>query len=101
MLTTFCPCGSLLHYSDPVLQVVVERSIERFGPTVAVTTSAGTWFVDRHYYALHGLKRAALPRLARKYHWAKYVAPAVITVRMAVAGLTRQMRPPGARSRAS
>lgn len=66
-----CACGRALHYSDPAIQAYVERAIEELGETVLISTPAGTWYVPRHYYALHGLEVAALPRLARAYHWRK------------------------------
>jgi hypothetical protein len=66
-----CPCGRVLHYSDAAIQAYVERSIEERGPTVPASTPAGTWFVPRHFIALHGLTAAALPRLARAYGWGK------------------------------
>jgi hypothetical protein len=66
-----CACGRELHYSDAAIQAYVDCAIEELGPTVPVSTPAGTWYVPRHYYALHGLDAAALPRLARVYRWEK------------------------------
>jgi hypothetical protein len=64
-----CACGQPLHYSDPAIQAYVELMIEELGPTVPISTPAGTWDVPRHYLALHGIDTAELPRLARLHRW--------------------------------
>lgn len=56
-----CPCGRLLHYSDPQMREVVERLIASLGPNARVTVDGRTWLVPRHYIALHGLNRSELP----------------------------------------
>jgi hypothetical protein len=66
-----CDCGRPLHYSDPAIQLYVERAIAELGETLPIATPTGTWCVPRHYYALHGLTMASLPRLARLHHWKK------------------------------
>ena len=58
-----CPCGKPLHYTDPMLRLVVEKFIEVCGPNIRVTVGERTWLVPRHYIALHGLKADELPRL--------------------------------------
>jgi hypothetical protein len=68
---TLCPCGQPLHYSDPAIQAYVDLLIAELGPTIPVSTSAGTFHVPRHFIALHGLDASALPRLARLYRWGK------------------------------
>lgn len=64
-----CTCGSPLHYGDATALAHVQRGIDRWGATVRVPTPAGIYHVPRHYIALHGLKVADLPRLARRYGW--------------------------------
>lgn len=60
-----CPCGELLHYPHPPLREFVERMIDTFGPTQAVTRAGRTWVVPRHFTALHGLRN--LPQDAARY----------------------------------
>lgn len=58
-----CACGQPLHYPDPAIREKVEQIVENLGPFVHVTTPEGTWRVQRHYIALHGLKAEELPSL--------------------------------------
>jgi hypothetical protein len=69
MMARRCACGRALHYLRPAWQDYVERSIAACGPTVAVATPNGTWLVDKHFYALHGISLATLPQLAAVFHW--------------------------------
>lgn len=63
-----CPCGALLHYSDPQKESYVTKMVQERGENVPVTvTGVGTWLVPRHYIALHGFKAEELPELARRY----------------------------------
>ncbi len=40
-----CACGLALHYSDPAVQAFMQRAIDQWGPTVAVSIPEGTWYV--------------------------------------------------------
>lgn len=56
-MSELCHCGKPLHYTSMLMQAWVLSQIDRKGPTVPVTDSAGrTWIVPRHFIALHGLK---------------------------------------------
>ena len=68
-MTTLCPCGKPLHYTDAATRKWVEEQIAEHGPTVSVTVSGRTWKVPRHYIALHGLMAFDLPNLAKTYGW--------------------------------
>jgi len=61
-----CACGRPLHYSIPRLRAFIEDQNARTGETVIVTTPEGSWEVQRHYIALHGLKADDLPTLGFK-----------------------------------
>ena len=67
---THCACGAPLHYADPWVRRAVEQLVAVHGPTVQVTVPGGAWHVPRHWIALHGLRAAELPALARRYGWA-------------------------------
>lgn len=58
-----CHCGKPLHYSDPQVQVMMERLITELGPIIVVTLGSDSWEVPRHYIALHGLRAEDLPNL--------------------------------------
>jgi hypothetical protein len=45
---------------------VVEEAVSRLGPDVVVTGPDGSYSVQRHYIALHGLKTCELETLAEK-----------------------------------
>jgi hypothetical protein len=66
-----CSCGLPLHYASAQTRRQIERLVETSGPFVVVTTREGSWWVPRHYVALHGLRAAELPNLAERYHWEK------------------------------
>jgi hypothetical protein len=68
-----CACGRPLHYANYKTRVLLDKMIAQYGPTVAVTTSAGTWMVPRHYIALHGLRAVEVERLAARYGWERGV----------------------------
>lgn len=65
-MTELCACGQPLHYGDPKIEALVRRMIrEADGDSyVTVSTPQGSWRVQRHYIALHGLQADQLPRLA-------------------------------------
>jgi hypothetical protein len=71
MTTELCPCGRELHYEDPETERYVRAMVAEDGPTVKVRTSAGAWYVPRHYLALHGFTTARLPELAQMHGWRK------------------------------
>lgn len=58
-----CHCGRPLHYSDPFNEQLMMRVVERHGEMVRVQTQNGTWLVQRHYIALHGLKEVDVAQL--------------------------------------
>ena len=70
-----CPCGLPLHYADAMIAACVQRSIDVLGPTLAVSTPAGTWAVPQHFLALHRFALSSLPRLARRYRWRQERGP--------------------------
>lgn len=64
MTTTMCHCGNPLHYSNPATQAAVEKLVRDLGEFQQVTIPGqGTWLVQRHYIALHGIKAAELADL--------------------------------------
>lgn len=58
-----CACGKPLHYSDPVIQQMVQSYVDKLGENEPVTVGGRTWLVPRHYLALHGLNAWELPAL--------------------------------------
>ncbi len=52
-----CHCGMPLHYSDPRIERYLREIILKQGRYVAVTNIENnkSYWVDRHYIALHGL----------------------------------------------
>lgn len=58
-----CHCGQPLHYSDPAVQAVVERMIEKLGEMTIIAVEGRVWRVPRHYIALHGLEGAQVEHL--------------------------------------
>lgn len=59
-----CACGRPLHYDKPETQAVVESLVAKFGPTTIVEVPGlGSYRVQRHYIALHGLRAIELPQL--------------------------------------
>jgi hypothetical protein len=49
------------------MERLVRDFVAKKGLNVAVTVSGRTWLVSRHFIALHGLKAAELPELAKRY----------------------------------
>ena len=64
-----CPCGRPLHYPNAYTLAYMQRQVRRFGPTVDVETTEGTWRVPRHYLWLHVFRLWELPTLAAEYGW--------------------------------
>lgn len=62
-----CACGKPLHYVNQELKGIIAAYCRDLGPTVRIQTRKGVWHVPRHYIALHGLKAAELPALAKQY----------------------------------
>jgi hypothetical protein len=63
-MSEHCACGRPLHYTDPQIEAAMEEMVERLGSEVMVTLSDGrSWWVPRHYIALHALKGSELPTL--------------------------------------
>lgn len=64
MTTTMelCACGEPLHYSSPDAERLVRQMIELSGEEYQKITVPphGTWLVQKHYIALHGISAAEL-----------------------------------------
>jgi hypothetical protein len=60
-----CACGRPLHYSDPAIYELIAGMVRELGPTIKVICAGKSYQVQRHFIALHGLKAAELPMLAR------------------------------------
>lgn len=59
-----CHCGKPLHYPYPETREMMEQLIAEAGEYVDVTVPGkGTWKVQRHYVAMHGLKAAEIEQL--------------------------------------
>lgn len=58
-----CHCGKPLHYSDKTLQDKVQKICNELGDFIEVHTPRGSWKVQRHYMALHGIREEELPSL--------------------------------------
>jgi hypothetical protein len=59
-----CHCGLPLHYVNPASRLAVEKLVESFGEFQKIAVPGlGTWMVQRHYIALHGLHAQDLPTL--------------------------------------
>lgn len=66
-----CPCGQPLHYRTAEIRAYMARQIRRFGPTVVVETTEGTWLVPRHFLALHTFRPWELQTLAAQHGWTR------------------------------
>ena len=64
-----CGCGRPIHYTDPVIQALVQAQVDDLGPLVKVEVEGVPYRVPRHYIALHGIKAEELPALAQRYGW--------------------------------
>jgi hypothetical protein len=60
----YCACGEPLHYQNKVVEKVVMDYIEKLGEMVEIVVPSGTFLVQRHYVALHGVEAKDLDRLA-------------------------------------
>lgn len=60
---TLCACGKPLHYNDPAVQRLVEDLVKELGATIKVTGRRGSYRVQRHYLALHGITEEELVTL--------------------------------------
>ena len=60
----YCACGKPLHYVNKDVEKIVRRYAEKLGEMVEVTAPSGTFLVQRHYIALHGVEAKDLNRLA-------------------------------------
>lgn len=59
-----CACGLPLHYTDPEKQKRCEELVAMLGEFIKVTDSKHrTFWVQRHYIALHGIKEVDLAEL--------------------------------------
>ena len=64
-----CACGKPLHYSNPLLQQLVEQMITEFGENMKITNvdTGKSYLVPKHFIALHGIKGRELAKLAEQY----------------------------------
>lgn len=60
---TMCACGKRLHYSDPMLQAMIQRFVDDLGENIRVQVRGRIWLVPRHFIALHGLKAWEIEKL--------------------------------------
>src|SRR5262252_4427457 len=67
-----CPCGEPLHYPDRESAARIARMIRRYGRTVPCVCACTTWFVPRHYYALHGADQYEVNALGSRLGWKKH-----------------------------
>jgi hypothetical protein len=58
-----CACGKPLHYTDSVLQDLVQHLIDEHGENIRVAVKDRAWLVPRHFIALHGIKARELEKL--------------------------------------
>ena len=58
-----CACGKPLHYTDPVLQQMVQQCIDEFGENIYIRLGDRVWLIPRHFIALHGIKAWELEKL--------------------------------------
>lgn len=56
-----CPCGRPLHYSNPRLQAAVQRLVDTLGENIRVTVGDTSYWVSRHFIALHGIQGWMMP----------------------------------------
>jgi len=63
-----CACGKPLHYQNARTEAFVRMVIRRQGEDVLVTIPGGqSWWVPRHFIALHGISTDTLPAVAKRY----------------------------------
>jgi hypothetical protein len=60
----YCACGRPLHYNNKDVERIVKRYAEKLGEMVEIAAPSGTFLVQRHYIALHGVGAKDLNRLA-------------------------------------
>ena len=65
MADELCACGKPLHYSNDTIRRTVQDFIDRLGPEVRIEAANGTFLVQRHYIALHGIMASKLEELAK------------------------------------
>lgn len=58
-----CHCGQPLHYTDPAVETVMRKMVEKFGNNVIMSARGRSFLVPRHYIALHGVHEVDLPHL--------------------------------------
>lgn len=59
-----CACGLPLHYTDEKTKRFMEQLVREQGEFIPITIAGGkTYFVQRHYIGLHGIKAEELPSL--------------------------------------
>lgn len=60
----FCACGLPLHYTSQESENIVNILCIKKGRFINVQViGKGSWWIDKHYIALHGLKSKYLPGL--------------------------------------
>lgn len=58
-----CHCGQPLHYTSKAVKALVDELVARKGEFVKVTYRGKSWWISRHYIALHGLVGRLIPKL--------------------------------------
>lgn len=59
-----CACGLPLHYTNKEFQAEMQELSDKLGEFVTIKVlTKGTWKVQRHYIALHGIKADELDKL--------------------------------------
>lgn len=67
-----CGCGRPLHYTNPEIEREVRSLSNQYGPCLRVVTNAGTFFIPRHFMALHyPLTVSELASAAKEYGFAQ------------------------------
>lgn len=62
-----CHCGKPLHYTNKTLEERVQELVEKLGEFMPVEVfGKGTYAVQRHYIALHGIKGVEVDKLGFK-----------------------------------
>ncbi len=61
-----CACGLPLHYTDAVKEQEITKDCESLGEWMPYHIMNEEYLVQRHYYALHGLKGNEIPTLVKQ-----------------------------------
>lgn len=72
-----CGCGAELHYSQKEIETGVREQVRRKGDVIllAVKGDPVSYWVPRHYIALHGIRGEDAAFLASLYNWDTEIEP--------------------------